>query len=339
MLDDAMNSGDQRKSCMACVGALKITAQETAYQLQLEIKNVLESLTFVHSFHGFEVIRSSDKESNSYSMIAYVEQGESDITHLAEHALAHEAMLTNEVKLLEKEPYWQYFIPLKHSNGSLNLLLLECVNNGVKPDLKHVSLLVEIYQNCMSHIGLQNTDPLTGLENRKALSERLERTVKGERRSGDHNGSVLPSICMLDIDFFKRVNDEFGHLYGDEVLLLFSGLMKKVFRDNDFLYRYGGEEFVVLLQTSTLKESAVALERFCSAVEAYDFPQVGKITVSIGFVQMKAGELPSSTLDKADKALYYAKENGRNQVVSYHHLMANNLIEDEHILNIDSDIF
>jgi len=143
---------------------------------------------------------------------------------------------------------------------------------------------------------------------------------------------------MLDIDFFKRVNDEFGHLYGDEVLLLFSGLMKKVFRDNDFLYRYGGEEFVVLLQTSTLKESAVALERFRSAVEAYDFPQVGKITVSIGFVQMKAGELPSSTLDKADKALYYAKEHGRNQVCSYQMLSEKNLIE-AGVVNIDVELF
>lgn len=335
---DPMSNIDHDESCTVCTSALKITAQGTVYQLQLEIKHVLESLPSVRSFHGFEVTENSGGERTSYRMNAYAEKGESDTTELTEHALAHEALLTKESKLLEQPQCWLCFLPVSHNNGAQSLWLIEYDKGAAEPKLKPVNLLVKVYQNCASHIGLQNTDPLTGLANRQALSERLERILKGSRRSDDSEKNTLPSICMLDIDFFKRVNDDYGHLYGDEVLLLFSSLMGKFFRENDFLYRYGGEEFVVLLDTPTLEESVIALERFRSAVDSYQFPQVGNITVSIGFVQMSVGELPSTTMDKADQALYYAKENGRNQVSCYHELIHNNLISSK-TLCIDSELF
>jgi len=319
-------SGEHSEPCVVCAGALKITAQKTGHQLQLEIKHVLESLSWVRIFHGFEVSKSLDGTSDSFSMIAYADQSESNITDLSEHVLAHEAVLKGKIQLFEKDKCWLCFMPIKHSNGGLSLWLIEGHESTEKPELEPMCILAEVYQNCASHIGLQNTDPLTGLGNRQALSDRLGRMLKGHRRSNDIGDKSLPSICMLDIDFFKRVNDDYGHLYGDEVLLLFSSLMKKIFRENDFLYRYGGEEFIVLLGTSTLEDSIIALERFRREVEAYTFPQVGNITVSIGFVQMKAGELPSTTMDKADKALYYAKGNERNQVCSYHNLIQKKLI-------------
>lgn len=225
-------------------------------------------------------------------------------------------------------------MPVSYGNDTQNLWLLECAKSETLPSLKHILLLVSVYQNCASHIGLKHIDPLTGLENRQGLSDRLTRELKGVRRSGDR----LPSICMLDIDLFKRVNDDFGHLYGDEVLLLFAGLMKENFRENDFLYRYGGEEFIVVLHSSSLEESVIALQRFRSAVADFNFPQVGHITVSIGFVDINMGDLPSSIIDKADKALYYSKQNGRNQVNSYHDLIQKGLIKDEKVV-IDSELF
>ena len=121
-------------------------------------------------------------------------------------------------------------------------------------------------------------------------------------------------------DHFKRVNDTYGHLYGDEVLLHFSRLMEQNFRYKDIPFRFGGEEFVLLLETSGIDDVQPVLDRFRKVVESYDFPGVGKVTVSIGYTKCEQNTLPTTLIDHADKALYFAKENGRNRVVSYDEL-------------------
>jgi len=320
--------------CLLCESALKITEQETSYALQHEIKRVVESLPFVQKFCGYEACINFDKREYDYVLNAYAGQSEMAESCFSKHELADRALASREIQFCKQEHSWMCFFPVLYGNDTQNIWLLECDSSESKPDLKHVLLLINIYQNCASHIGLQHRDPLTGLENRQALSNRLSRVLKGVRRTGDR----LPSICMFDIDFFKRVNDDFGHLYGDEVLLLFAGLMKQSFREDDFLYRYGGEEFVVVLHSSNLEETFIALQRFRKAVGDYNFPQVGHITVSIGFVDIHMGDLPSSIVDKADKALYYSKQNGRNQVNSYNALIEQGLMSDEK-LNVDSEIF
>jgi len=122
---------------------------------------------------------------------------------------------------------------------------------------------------------------------------------------------------MLDIDFFKKVNDNFGHLYGDEVLLHFSQLMENEFRYNDFIFRFGGEEFVVILNLLDMQAAHAVFERFREVIEQFSFPAVGQVTVSMGVVHIDSQSLPASLLDQADKALYFAKETGRNKVVFY----------------------
>jgi diguanylate cyclase (GGDEF)-like protein len=122
----------------------------------------------------------------------------------------------------------------------------------------------------------------------------------------------------LDIDHFKSVNDNFGHLIGDEVLILLGHhLMRSSFRLNDQLYRFGGEEFVLLLQCSCEQEMGQVLERFRSTVENFEFPQAGRVTVSIGFTRLREDDTPDVAFGRADKSVYYAKGNGRNQVCSY----------------------
>jgi diguanylate cyclase (GGDEF)-like protein len=118
------------------------------------------------------------------------------------------------------------------------------------------------------------------------------------------------------------VNDGFGHLFGDEVLIHFSRILNDALRDNDLLFRYGGEEFAVILKDIGLADlSSTILQRLRKRVETYNFPQVGKVTISIGFVIIKQGEAPFIAIDKADRALYYAKRNGRNRVCSYDQLI------------------
>ncbi|HEX6364379.1 MAG TPA: GGDEF domain-containing protein, partial [Albitalea sp.] len=129
-------------------------------------------------------------------------------------------------------------------------------------------------------------------------------------------------LGMIDIDHFKLVNDGFGHLIGDEVLLLLSRLMRSSFRFHDRLYRFGGEEFVVLMRCDTDEDARGAFERLRLNTLAYAFPQVGHISVSVGFTEVRAGDSPSAAIERADQAVYYAKSHGRNQVQSHADLAA-----------------
>ena len=129
-------------------------------------------------------------------------------------------------------------------------------------------------------------------------------------------------LGMIDIDHFKAVNDGYGHLIGDEVLLLLSRLMRSSFRFGDRLYRFGGEEFFVLVRCDSEADARRAFERLRQNTLAYTFPQVGQITVSVGFAELKQGDTPSAAIERADRAVYYAKTHGRNQVQSHAELAA-----------------
>jgi diguanylate cyclase (GGDEF)-like protein len=131
---------------------------------------------------------------------------------------------------------------------------------------------------------------------------------------------------VVDVDHFKAVNDKFGHLYGDEVLILVANLLQSSFRAQDRVFRFGGEEFVVLLRSTTLDNVKKIIDRFRMNVESHDFPQVGRVTVSVGFVSIGAFDSPVVTLGHADQALYYAKSNGRNRACHYDDLVANGLL-------------
>jgi diguanylate cyclase (GGDEF)-like protein len=107
------------------------------------------------------------------------------------------------------------------------------------------------------------------------------------------------------------------------VLILIANLMQSSFRVQDRIFRFGGEEFVVLLRSTTLEDARKIIDRFRINVETHDFPQVGRITVSVGFVSLNAAEAPVIILGRADQALYYAKSHGRNQSCHYDELVEN----------------
>lgn len=134
---------------------------------------------------------------------------------------------------------------------------------------------------------------------------------------------------MLDIDHFKAVNDTFGHLYGDEVILLISQRMKECFRNSDLLFRFGGEEFVVVLEPVPAEQAYTILNNFSKKISDHSFPQVGTVTISIGYAMIRERDYPPTILDLADKALYYAKEHSRNCVYNYESLVADGDIQDQ----------
>ena len=190
-----------------------------------------------------------------------------------------------------------------------------------------------LYRNFLSLINETEQDPLTGLFNRRVLETRLAsvlRTAEQNHRlmrliNSDNNRKPSPLcnyLAVFDIDKFKRINDTLGHLFGDEIIILVSNLMKEIFRGHDALFRYGGDEFVVILTAENRAGARAALERFRAKVAEHSFPQLDQITTSIGFIEIRGGELPAAVLGKADQALYQAKKEGRNRVCDYEDVLA-----------------
>jgi diguanylate cyclase (GGDEF)-like protein len=158
---------------------------------------------------------------------------------------------------------------------------------------------------------LSDTDDLTGLANRRRLMTRLDEEIA---RSNRH-GSPL-SLMLIDLDHFKRVNDTWGHLQGDQVLAEFANLCHRLLREEDVVGRLGGEEFAVVLPLTPLVASYPLAERLRSAIAEHDFGiSAGQVTASIGLAEYRMGEPRDALIDKADRSLYAAKDQGRNRVV------------------------
>jgi diguanylate cyclase (GGDEF)-like protein len=155
------------------------------------------------------------------------------------------------------------------------------------------------------------TDELTGLYNRRHLLDRLDK----QRAIANREGTPFV-LGFVDLDKFKSINDQFGHQVGDDVLRQFSDLLQESIREVDLVARYGGEEFVLLLNGVRIETAAIVVERIRSAVENMRFSdQKLAITVSVGITEYNAPETAKETLERADKLLYQAKEEGRNRVV------------------------
>ncbi len=213
--------------------------------------------------------------------------------------------------------YSRAILSISNGNGPDRAVILEGRFNQMVLSL--LANLRKLYSNLLLLHDAKERDALTRLLNRQSLDSRLSQVCEHYYSYPvvDKISEQSSWIAILDIDHFKRINDNFGHLYGDEVLLIFSQIMAKNFRYNDFLFRFGGEEFVVILNLATQGLAEATFNRFRSAVADYDFPTVGKVTVSIGLTHVDSKSIPSVLLDRADKALYYAKSTGRNNVVMY----------------------
>lgn len=182
--------------------------------------------------------------------------------------------------------------------------------------VKRVAEMEQEAQQFREHIEEQRQksllDPLTGLPNRAAWSERLDLEVARRQRYG---GQLL--LAVLDVDHFKRINDGYGHLAGDRVLKIIAGELSKRLRKTDFIARFGGEEFVLLIPATPLEGGVQLLETLRAAIEACPFHFKGEpvtITFSAGIAEFRNGEAAEVTFERADQALYRAKGAGRNRV-------------------------
>lgn len=180
---------------------------------------------------------------------------------------------------------------------------------GTRGDLKgYASILFDITEK--KEVKKQAlTDFLTSLPNRRCLNEFLEREFELSKRYG-----TIFSVFILDIDFFKNINDTYGHIFGDKVLQEIANIMLKHIRNTDMIGRFGGEEFLAVLPYTEIQGAIITAENFRQEIEEFDFGC--KVTASFGVTSYVEGDDIKSLLKRADEALYSAKKRGRNNVKS-----------------------
>lgn len=211
------------------------------------------------------------------------------------------ALLLNILVLLFLAPIMLSVAPPAHSSRLLVTLAL-------------VSAFSYVFARCIrsSHQALEKLaerDPLTGVWNRLRLDDKLAELIERQRRHG-----TPCTALVLDADHFKRINDNHGHGVGDQILVELAALLRARTRQIDFVFRYGGEEFVLLLTHTTAAQAWTLAEGLRILVAQRTFPTGVRVTVSIGIAQLRDGESARSWLERADAALYNAKQAGRNRV-------------------------
>ncbi len=214
-------------------------------------------------------------------------------------------------KTIKTGKQWRGEIKNKRKNGSFYW-----VETVISPEFNYNGEIIS-YNSIRQDISSQKyieqisvIDHLTKVYNRKYYDETLEKEIYSASRY-DYDLSLM----ILDIDYFKAVNDTYGHLVGDSVLKEFADILTKNSRKSDIISRIGGEEFTILVSNDSIEATYAFAQKLRKSVEEYDFSVVGNITVSIGISSFINNDTPETLFKRVDDALYMGKENGRNQVV------------------------
>ncbi len=183
------------------------------------------------------------------------------------------------------------------------------LQNEVEQANKTIASLIKRVQNLEAKASI---DPLTKVYNRRALDDHLSTVITHK-----HQHPLSMFLLMIDIDDFKKINDTYGHIAGDKVLIFIANMLKKTLRDGDKIFRYGGEEFVIVLNRIALDGCELVAERLLELVRSGKLiSKDGQIsvTMSIGATQFRAEDTIETLVTRADKALYLAKNSGKDQL-------------------------
>ena len=197
--------------------------------------------------------------------------------------------------------------------------------------------VLEVFTNYFALLDTSQRDQLTGLLNRYSLEINLDRlwNLLSARLHNDddqenrvEHAPQVYWLGIIDIDHFKTINDTYGHIIGDEVLIMVTRLLEGSFRKTDLLYRYGGEEFVAIIAANDLDAATQTFERARKRIDEFQFPQVGHVTISGGFSGADPTVLPQEVINRADSSLYAAKNAGRNIIYHYETLVKNGVLKE-----------
>lgn len=325
-----------------------ITGHRDQSRLELSVVSALRQLMDIHRIRKLEFVTHNGETSvrpllllNDGLVLAESappgpEHGEplSDYPELLE-CIEHN---TNSTQRTTADGVVTLWLPVRLDKKVVSCI--EITNNKAysAQSLEVIHGIIEVYRNYQSLLDYSERDALTGLFNRKTFDEQFSRHARSNAPPSERRDVDTQWLAVVDIDHFKLVNDRFGHVYGDEVLILVANLLRSSFRTNDRIFRFGGEEFVVLLRSAELEQARSIFSRFRQNIEAYEFPQVGRVTVSVGFTDTSQGA-PVEILGHADQALYYAKQHGRNQVCFYEELMSGGALHVADVAHMDVELF
>jgi diguanylate cyclase (GGDEF)-like protein len=314
---------------------IELTNERDLFELEETLKKSISELIGLTT--GAEVVSTQIYHLRDVSKIFFtvISEGSHESIQQVSPALCQqllECYNTGEYQVFKNQVSTVHLFPLKHEVVHQNAVVMVEASFDDEVLSQAICKLLNVYQNYIGLLNDNERDLLTGLLNRKTFDVKINKILlnvdKKSMRKHDRNIQAY-YLAMFDIDHFKKVNDEYGHLIGDEVLLLFSQLMTKTFRESDPLFRFGGEEFVGLFGCVDDADILLVLNRFEEKLKNFNFPQVGKVTVSIGCAKLSTDITPSQLVDRADLALYYAKNNGRNQICFYEQLAAQGLLKEE----------
>jgi diguanylate cyclase (GGDEF)-like protein len=243
--------------------------------------------------------------------VAFLESGQTvgEISVIDDSTVTAYVVAASPTRLLavNEETFWRLIMASHEFAANLLLLLAQRMRANNSTILENTRLKSQFERE-------SKVDALTGLYNRRWLNENFPRLVERCQRGGEPL-----SLLMLDVDHFKRFNDECGHAAGDQVLASVAEVLRGKLRPTDLMARYGGEEFVAVLTHTDLSRACSAAERLRDAsakmpIELPDGRSLPAVTVSIGVAELAVGEGPFELLKRADTALYRAKDKGRNRV-------------------------
>lgn len=229
-----------------------------------------------------------------------------DYEHVMQNMRDHLANITPayevEYRILHKDGHYLWYYDrgtvTKRDKDGKPLLL-----QGIVFDITESKKVVEQLRF------LSERDPLTNVYNRRSFFIKLDDVIKEQ-----HIHETPFSLIMFDIDHFKKINDTYGHLIGDDTLRRLTSLINEDKRSNDLVYRYGGEEFFILLKNTELKGAIQLAKRLHKLISDLKIPKVGHITVSMGVVEYGKDESVDDVIKRVDDLMYDAKEAGRNQI-------------------------
>ena len=336
----------KNKSKLLLDAILGISLQKEMVSLQYAYLSTVMALFDLHEAAVFNLIKSGESDNLEQTIKfknsdKYIDERSKII---AVNASVRQCINSKDILIDELEHNSIHvFVPIMNQSSVISIICLKGDKN-ITSSLEEVRYISYIYGNFYALISESERDTLTGLYNRRTFDAKLAKMLSVQKTVIHNELGNIPGVeqrnlevescawlVAVDIDFFKRVNDQFGHVAGDEVLLQLSQKMKECFRYTDLLFRFGGEEFVIVLEPVPYDKVWGALERFRQMIEGHEFPLVGSITISTGFAGIREQDYPVTILDYADKALYFAKEHGRNCIYSYEQLLESGKIVEQDV--------
>ncbi|ARU54447.1 MAG: GGDEF domain-containing protein [Pseudomonadales bacterium] len=238
-----------------------------------------------------------------------------------------------------------------HLHKKLEILGSVIIENPhLVPGSEEIDPLLILFSNQIKHLNSRSIDLLTGLMNRQALETQIELYSRDENFLNQHKTPDLCVLALLEIDHFPRVNEAYGWVYGDEILIKFARLCSQIFREQDQLFRFGANQFAVLLRCQNKSEAALMLEQAQKQFRAHDFAKAKPLSVSIGYAVLGVSSqkhasteigvpLPWSVLiDRVNRALSWVKQQQPGSSMAYEAMLERGLVREPHY-EVQADLF